>query len=77
MSVDGRYGINTTADEITGVLTTRYVSNVSDGIKVIRDFPDTCTEFRSAVVRGIVVGVTGYVIDMFTACAVCSDIKSS
>ena len=55
---DGRHDIYTTGDEITDVLTTRYVSNVSDGIKVIRDFPDTCTECRSDVVLGILLGVT-------------------
>ena len=58
MPVDWRYDINTTGDEISDVLTTRYVSNVSDGIKVTRDFPDTCTEWHSDVTVGIVLGVT-------------------
>ena len=33
------YDINTTGDESNGVLTTRYGSNVRDGVKVTRDFP--------------------------------------
>ena len=52
------YDINTTGDESNDVLTTRYGSNVRDGVKVTRDFT-AMPNNRSLMSHPVIVGANG------------------